>query len=395
MPETAPGGAALPPSHVSAAQWQSFEMRMRQRRAARLRLRAEAALVEGRVADAAAALEEASTLDSSTPDLETLQAQVVGSLDPASVADLHPSADHEIETVEAEVHRPARRFVLPLAAAAAFLLVSVGVSFVRGTPQPLPTPAAGSVPPAAEPPVATTGNAARATATSVEPPASGAAAEPAPAPMALPPLAPVAPSASSTMAPPASTASIAAEPVSPKLESAVPPPPAIVDPAPAARAELPTPGLTAESLRPEPVAEPPARPTIEPSAPNVADAPSPAALTLPEPAPERVDETPLVKRVLAQYAAAYSSLDASAAKRVWPAVDGRALSRAFAGLESQRISLGQCSVNVEGNGARADCRGSAQWTPKIGGGPQSQPRHWSFDLRKANGDWRIVDATVR
>jgi hypothetical protein len=115
----------------------------------------------------------------------------------------------------------------------------------------------------------------------------------------------------------------------------------------------------------------------------------------PERAPEPADEVPSVRRVLAQYEAAYSALDAAAAEAVWPGVDGKALSRAFEGLASQRVSLGQCEVAVAGATARADCRGTAQWSPKVGGGPRRESRYWLFALQKTGGTWQIVDARVR
>jgi len=108
-----------------------------------------------------------------------------------------------------------------------------------------------------------------------------------------------------------------------------------------------------------------------------------------------VDESALVRAVLAGYEAAYSRLDASAARAVWPGVDERALARAFDGLQAQRLSLGRCEVSVNGGTARADCSGSATWTPKIGGGGRTQNRRWRFDLENAAGRWHISRAEAR
>jgi hypothetical protein len=99
--------------------------------------------------------------------------------------------------------------------------------------------------------------------------------------------------------------------------------------------------------------------------------------------------------VLRRYEAAYSRLDAAAAGAVWPSLDRRALARAFEGLASQQISLGQCDVMIEGGSARADCTGTAHWTPKVGGGAQRAPRRWRFTLRNQDGEWAIVSANVR
>ena len=80
---------------------------------------------------------------------------------------------------------------------------------------------------------------------------------------------------------------------------------------------------------------------------------------------------------------------------MWPSLDERALARAFDGLASQRVSLGSCSVNVNGIAARADCSGTAAWTPKVGGGEHITPRKWTFDLTESDGAWRIVRVQAR
>jgi hypothetical protein len=153
--------------------------------------------------------------------------------------------------------------------------------------------------------------------------------------------------------------------------------------------------------RAEPAASLPVREgvdTIGPAAATVLEPPALAAPPPPAPVeaqPGPVDESPSVRRVLSQYEAAYSSLDAAAARRVWPTLDDRALSRAFDALQSQHVALGRCEVSVAGPAARAECHGSAQWTPKVGGGSRTEAREWSFDLRKTGGEWRIVDAIVR
>ena len=102
-----------------------------------------------------------------------------------------------------------------------------------------------------------------------------------------------------------------------------------------------------------------------------------------------------VRRTLARYEAAYSDLDASAARAVWPTVDQRALARAFDGLASQRISLNDCDVVVTGATARATCSGAATWTAKVGGQQATQARRWSFELKDAAGSWQIVRAEAR
>jgi hypothetical protein len=230
---------------------------------------------------------------------------------------------------------------------------------------------------------------------------------------------PVAPPAAAGMTPPlvdAATAVVASPAPEPAaldvpVPAAIPPVtmPAIATPdadaAPAPR----TPIEAVQTLHDEPISEPPARSGVDLALPIAAPAPAPPVVAAPEPtapplptskpapdpAPQPVDELPAVRQVLSQYAEAYSSLNASAAKRVWPSLDLRSLARAFDGLQSQRVSLGDCAVSFENTGARAECRGSAEWTPKVGGGSHSQARHWSFDLQKSGGEWRIVNATAR
>ena len=130
-----------------------------------------------------------------------------------------------------------------------------------------------------------------------------------------------------------------------------------------------------------------------PRTPAPAAAPPAAAAAVPA-APPMSDER-RVRAALDRYQMAYSRLDATAARAVWPSVDRRALERAFGGLASQSISLGQCNVRVNGGSAQADCSGNASWTPRVGGGSQTAARRWRFDLQNTAGEWVIVDAAVR
>ena len=130
-------------------------------------------------------------------------------------------------------------------------------------------------------------------------------------------------------------------------------------------------------------------------APSPAPSPAPPADASPSPAAAAAANERLVRATLTRYEAAYSGLDAAAARAVWPSVDHRALARAFDGLESQRFSLERCNVRLNGGSAQADCSGSAQWTPKVGGGAQTASRRWQFELKRSNGDWVIVRASVR
>jgi hypothetical protein len=373
MSETAPGVFGTAPSHVSAAEWQSFEMRMRKRRAARLMVRAQAALEQGLVADAETALEEARQLDSSAPQLDTLLVRLTPAAAPVDVAlTAQPAAPEPIESV------PVRRFRGWIAVAASLLIVAALAMWDVERPEPQPAYATAIVPTSAAPSAEAT---------------------------------PVPTDGHVDMTPATAATSLAARvPESSPLESAPSPPAAAAPATPAAAAPV----TPVEPLRTEPVTELPAGDRMETRIPEPEPAPAPpiaaatsdvtvpppvvsAPVAPPPPATDtaRPDETPLVRRVLSQYEAAYSSLDVSAAKRVWPSLDTLGLARAFGGLQMQRISLGDCRVSFTAAGARADCRGSAQWTPKIGGGTRSGNRTWFFDLSKVDGQWRIVDATVR
>ena len=145
-----------------------------------------------------------------------------------------------------------------------------------------------------------------------------------------------------------------------------------------------------------------------PSAPR--PVPPPPAPSRPEPPPERAAEPaarpaaeapakpaaePRIRAVLSSYEAAFRSLDASAVQRIWPGVDERALARAFEGLSSQSVSLGNCAFAISGTTATAQCTGSATWTPKVGSGSRTVARRWQFSLQNAGDDWQIVRADVR
>jgi hypothetical protein len=171
--------------------------------------------------------------------------------------------------------------------------------------------------------------------------------------------------------------------------------------------------LTAPRPRPLPApAKWPSRPaTLPPSAepaaaPRRAAAPPPAARPTPaplEPRPAAPDVAVLVDPVrgeeegirstLRRFSTAYSRLDASAARDVWPSVDVRALERAFGGLKSQQLRFDRCNFSVDGSRARAACTGRAVFVPRIGNqSPRSTSREWTFELKKADDGWTIASA---
>jgi hypothetical protein len=99
-----------------------------------------------------------------------------------------------------------------------------------------------------------------------------------------------------------------------------------------------------------------------------------------------------IAAALRQYEQAYERLDAKAAVAVWPTVDQRALSRAFAGLSSQTLDMRGCEVVVRAGAstATASCRGTAEYVRKVGDTRvRVEPREWTFTLNKTEGEWRI------
>jgi hypothetical protein len=133
---------------------------------------------------------------------------------------------------------------------------------------------------------------------------------------------------------------------------------------------------------------------VDPLAAAPSDGPTaalPAARTV-----NVVTDEDLVRRLLDEYTGAFERLDVGATKAVWPSVDGKALQRAYAQLSAQRLTLQSCGITISGSTANARCRGSATYQPRIGNRPvEIASREWTFDLSKADTDWRIVNTFVR
>jgi hypothetical protein len=110
----------------------------------------------------------------------------------------------------------------------------------------------------------------------------------------------------------------------------------------------------------------------------------------------RVNEEAGVHAALGRYQDAYERLDAAAAKRIWPGVDERALSKAFANLESQSITFDDCRTVVGSTSATASCRGTATYVARLGNrNSQTQNRQWTFTLRKDGSAWELENVQVR
>ena len=103
----------------------------------------------------------------------------------------------------------------------------------------------------------------------------------------------------------------------------------------------------------------------------------------------RSEDTRGIQRVLNRYRDAFSILDVSAAKAVWPAADAAFLSSTFARVAEQNYDFDHCTIAGAMNRARASCRGVAEVRRAGSRSVQRQAREWTFRLSKARGDWRI------
>lgn len=110
---------------------------------------------------------------------------------------------------------------------------------------------------------------------------------------------------------------------------------------------------------------------------------------------EREIEAEKVLDILHDYKAAYENLDVIAAAEIWPSVDRRALTRAFALLKSQEVAFDPCRIDVRGSSAVARCQGVARYVRRIGiQNPLEQRYEWVFDMQKKGNDWRIASVTA-
>jgi triacylglycerol esterase/lipase EstA (alpha/beta hydrolase family) len=108
------------------------------------------------------------------------------------------------------------------------------------------------------------------------------------------------------------------------------------------------------------------------------------------PAPQTNTRT--IEAVLKDYQQAFSALDANAAQVVWPTVDVKALSKAFDQLDEQAFDLQACNVAVAGVRAEAECKGTAQYSRKVGSKAlRVEARQWHFRLKQVNDRW-VIDA---
>jgi hypothetical protein len=106
-------------------------------------------------------------------------------------------------------------------------------------------------------------------------------------------------------------------------------------------------------------------------------------------------EEDAVKRALGRYIAAFDELSVNATIQIWPSVDRRALTRAFASLKSQEIAFESCDVKAAGSGATARCRGTVQYVRRVGSPvPRTEPEQWLFKMQKYGSEWKIDQVTA-
>lgn len=387
-------------SHTATGEWKSFEIRMRRRRAERCAARADMDLARGAYDDARAAVQEARRLAPDLPQLADLEDSIQAAETAARLTQDRRSGDVSLYA----------GIALMLAAG---VVVAIGVArygpTVDSTPGPTavsqssaaPDPAPPAVHPDSTPAVPAQIPTARVivdrepvtVAESRSPSAApdemeadataGRIAELPQLPAATPPPTRYAGQLRADTLPNVATLPVEkvanpSEPTFARTDAVPIPSPPVRSAAPA----NPDAGFAAAPLARSPVVAN----TAEPAVANTSVG---AAVTAPH-------DDVLVQQTLDRYATAYTRLDAQAAQQVWPSVDREALARAFGGLALQRVSLGDCQIDVQGVAARAACAGTETWAPKIGArGPHTAARNWTFELTKAGSDWQIVSARVQ
>jgi hypothetical protein len=382
---------------VSTEGYARFEERAKRRRVDKRIDAAKAAIQQKKLRDAAAALNEVLELDPNLPELASLTAA--------------------FDNLRRSLAKPKPRRGPWLAAAAAFGATVLGASWLQESRLLQSRPVAPTAPLVARavqaaPAPATAAPADQPTGTAGKdvspPPIEPHAAEPADRPAAEPidrsTTEPVERStagpADRSATPPIdhSAAAPIDRPVAAPGRDTTPPPmpspppvrassPAVQPPAQVASVPAPTP-IQEVSLPPAPAARP-----VAPTARAVPEATTTPSVVPATPVVPLNDDEMQVKQVLQRYRVAYEGLDAQSAQDVWPAVNQVALARAFEGLESQRLTFEACNVELQGSHALATCRGTARYVPKVGSRqPRTEPRIWSFALRKIGADWKIDNA---
>jgi hypothetical protein len=123
---------------------------------------------------------------------------------------------------------------------------------------------------------------------------------------------------------------------------------------------------------------------------------APVAVQASSPAAAPVDTvTPGVIDAIRRYEAAYSRLDAAATQAVWRGADRLQLVQAFSGLREQRLTLRGCVVQPVGDEARATCRGTLRYRPRVGEhSTRTREGRWEFVAGRWADGWVIHSITA-
>jgi hypothetical protein len=106
-------------------------------------------------------------------------------------------------------------------------------------------------------------------------------------------------------------------------------------------------------------------------------------------------EEDAVKQALGRYITAFDELNVSATVQIWPSVDRRAVTRAFASLKSQDVTFESCDVKALGSSATARCRGTVRYVGRVGNPvPHTEPEQWLFKMLKFGSEWKIDQVTA-
>ena len=107
-------------------------------------------------------------------------------------------------------------------------------------------------------------------------------------------------------------------------------------------------------------------------------------------------DTSAIQSVLGRYLTAFMNLDVEEAKAVWPTVNEKALSRAFASVDEQQFELNECEIAVAGPNADASCTGIVRYVQKVGSKMMRvEPRRWKFEFRNSDSQWFIENVDSR
>ena len=108
-----------------------------------------------------------------------------------------------------------------------------------------------------------------------------------------------------------------------------------------------------------------------------------------------VTSTAAIQRLLNRYRDAYSTLDVSAVRAIWPSVDTNALRMAFDRLAEHNLDYHGCRISVSDARAEAVCRGIAQ-SLRVGARTSlTQNRQWQFVLNRVGDRWLIASVDPR